>query len=174
MNVRMMEEILSPGVEHAKKTDVGSKVFRIGSNFQQTRSTGAEQQTIELAMWLHRGHLVQQLPQAPLPQVPDQCSRQVGWLARNSELLPVPYVHVVFTLPHQLAPLVFHNKQICLRLHPPPVFTQGLQQFRAQGHVAVTTPLSLADANQHAGAIDVLNFQSTYLGSTHACRVGRH
>jgi hypothetical protein len=26
--------------------------------------------------------------------------------------LPVPYVHVVFTLPHQLARLVFHNKKI--------------------------------------------------------------
>ena len=47
VNVRMMEKILSPGVEHAKKTDVGSKVFWIGRNFQQSRSTGAEQQTIE-------------------------------------------------------------------------------------------------------------------------------
>lgn len=42
---------------------------------------------------------------------------QVGarnkWLAaRSQELLPVPYVHVVFTLPQELAPLVYHNKRI--------------------------------------------------------------
>ncbi|MFN7919214.1 MAG: transposase [Bryobacteraceae bacterium] len=32
--------------------------------------------------------------------------------ARQTELLPVPYVHVVFTLPHQLAKLVYHNQRI--------------------------------------------------------------
>ena len=32
-------------------------------------------------------------------------------LARQSELLPVPYVHVVFTLPHQLSPLALQNKK---------------------------------------------------------------
>jgi hypothetical protein len=42
-----------------------------------------------------------------------QTNARNKWLAdRNAELLPVPYVHVVFTLPHQLAPLVFHNKKI--------------------------------------------------------------
>ena len=41
-----------------------------------------------------------------------QTNARDQWLAaRNTELLPVPYVHVVFTLPHQLAPLVFHNKR---------------------------------------------------------------
>ena len=35
------------------------------------------------------------------------------WVAaRRSELLPVPYAHVVFTLPHQLAPLALQNKQL--------------------------------------------------------------
>jgi predicted Zn-ribbon and HTH transcriptional regulator len=35
------------------------------------------------------------------------------WLAaRSPELLPVAYVHVVFTLPHALAPLAFHNKRL--------------------------------------------------------------
>ena len=34
------------------------------------------------------------------------------WLdARCRDLLPVPYVHVVFTLPHQLAPLALQNKR---------------------------------------------------------------
>jgi hypothetical protein len=32
------------------------------------------------------------------------------WLAqRSAELLPVPYYHVVFTLPHVLAPLALQN-----------------------------------------------------------------
>lgn len=39
------------------------------------------------------------LPQSALPQVPD--ARQ-GALARRAELLPVPYYHLVFTLPHEL------------------------------------------------------------------------
>src|SRR5579862_315837 len=35
------------------------------------------------------------------------------WLeARRAELLPTPYAHVVFTLPHQLAPLALHNKEV--------------------------------------------------------------
>ena len=33
-----------------------------------------------------------------------------GWTRRQSELLPVPYFHVVFTLPHQLHPLIRHNQ----------------------------------------------------------------
>ena len=39
------------------------------------------------------------------------------WLAaRQRELLAVPYVHVVFTLPHALAPLAFHNKKLLYNL----------------------------------------------------------
>lgn len=39
------------------------------------------------------------------------------WLAeRSKELLPVPYVHVVFTLPHQLGPLAYQNKRLIYRL----------------------------------------------------------
>jgi hypothetical protein len=35
------------------------------------------------------------------------------WLtARRAELLPAPYAHVVFTLPHQLAPLALQNKRV--------------------------------------------------------------
>ena len=34
------------------------------------------------------------------------------WLtARRAELLATPYAHVVFTLPHQLAPLALQNKE---------------------------------------------------------------
>src|SRR5215471_786045 len=39
------------------------------------------------------------------------------WLAaRRAELLPTPYAHVVFTLPHQLAPLALQNKQVIYSL----------------------------------------------------------
>jgi hypothetical protein len=33
-------------------------------------------------------------------------------MARQKELLPVAYVHVVFTLPHQLSPLALQNKKV--------------------------------------------------------------
>lgn len=46
-----------------------------------------------------------------------QTNARDKWLAaRTGELLPVPYVHVVFTLPHELAPLAFHNKKILYTL----------------------------------------------------------
>src|SRR5271157_5653486 len=42
-----------------------------------------------------------------------QTAAREHWLeARRRELLPSPYVHVVFTLPQQLAPLVLQNKKI--------------------------------------------------------------
>jgi hypothetical protein len=41
-----------------------------------------------------------------------QANARDRWLdARRRDLLPVPYVHVVFTLPHQLAPLAPQNKR---------------------------------------------------------------
>src|SRR4051794_20170383 len=42
-----------------------------------------------------------------------QTSARNRWVAeRSNELLPVPYSHVVFTVPHQLAALVYQNKRI--------------------------------------------------------------
>jgi Putative transposase/Transposase zinc-binding domain len=60
------------------------------------------------------------------------------WLAaRSKELLPVRYVHVVFTLPHQLAPLAYQNKRILYRL----LF-----------HASAATLLEVAADPQHLGA----------------------
>ena len=40
-----------------------------------------------------------------------QANARDRWLeARGKELLPTRYVHVVFTLPHQLSPLALQNK----------------------------------------------------------------
>jgi hypothetical protein len=42
-----------------------------------------------------------------------QTNARDKWLAaRQGELLAVPYVHVVFTLPHELAPLALYNKKL--------------------------------------------------------------
>src|SRR6202451_4207387 len=42
-----------------------------------------------------------------------QAGARERWLEkRRSELLPTPYVHVVFTLPRQLAPLTLQNKKL--------------------------------------------------------------
>jgi hypothetical protein len=39
------------------------------------------------------------------------------WLeARTSELLPVPYFHIVFTLPHELNPIILKNKSVMLTI----------------------------------------------------------
>src|SRR6202158_412695 len=46
-----------------------------------------------------------------------QTNARDRWLqARRKELLPTRYVHVVFTLPHELAPLALQNKKILYHL----------------------------------------------------------
>src|SRR5437867_6062149 len=56
-------------------------------------------------------HLLQQLPQSTLPKC--QTAARERWIAaRQRELLPTRYVHVVFTLPSQLTPLVLQNKKV--------------------------------------------------------------
>lgn len=67
-----------------------------------------------------------------------QSSARDRWLAnRSRELLPVRYCHVVFTLPHQLAPLVYQNQRILYRL-----------LFRA----SAATLLEVAADPRHLGA----------------------
>ena len=56
-------------------------------------------------------HLLQLLPQPALPEVPRR--RGQGWLAeREAELLPVPYYHVVFTLPASIGNIAYQNKAV--------------------------------------------------------------
>ena len=56
-------------------------------------------------------HRLQFLPQPALPEVPrvGACS-MAG--RRQSELLPVPYFHVVFTVPAPIAEIALHNKAV--------------------------------------------------------------
>jgi len=78
-----------------------------------------------------------------------QTNAREKWLAaRTGELLPVPYVHVVFTLPHELAPLAFHNKKILYTL-----------LFRA----SAATLLEVAANPKHLGAeIGILSVLHTW------------
>src|SRR5215469_15428945 len=67
-----------------------------------------------------------------------QAAARQRWLEkRSAELLPVPYYHVVFTLPHLLAPLALQNKVLLYRL-----------LFRA----AAQTLLQIAADPKHLGA----------------------
>ena len=46
-----------------------------------------------------------------------QTVKKLRWVKkRESELLPVPYFHVVFTLPHELNPLIYSNKALLYNL----------------------------------------------------------
>ena len=47
MNVRMMLKILAPGVEHAQKADLRTEMLGVGSDLQQSRGAGAEQEIID-------------------------------------------------------------------------------------------------------------------------------
>lgn len=67
-----------------------------------------------------------------------QTNARDKWLAtREAELLDVPYVHVVFTLPHQLSQLALSNKKVVYDL-----------LFRASG----ATLLEIAADPKHLGA----------------------
>ncbi len=67
-----------------------------------------------------------------------QAMARAAWLERReSELLPVPYFHMVFTLPHELGPLALQNKRVVYGL-----------LFRA----AARTLLEVGANPQHLGA----------------------
>ena len=67
-----------------------------------------------------------------------QSLAKAKWLqARRAELLPVPYYHVIFTLPHPLAPLARQNKRVVYN-----ILFQAVSQ----------TLLTLAADPKHLGA----------------------
>jgi hypothetical protein len=47
VDVRVMLEVLTPGVEHAEETDLGAKMLWIGRNIQQCGATGVEQGVVD-------------------------------------------------------------------------------------------------------------------------------
>jgi hypothetical protein len=60
-----------------------------------------------------------------------QTAARERWIAaRQRELLPTPYAHVVFTLPRRLAPLVLQNKQLLYDL----LFRTSAETLREVAH----------------------------------------
>ena len=57
-----MLQVLSPGVEHAEKTNFGAEVLGSSRDFQQGRGTGVEEQAVEEALVLigERGQSVRE------------------------------------------------------------------------------------------------------------------
>ncbi len=57
-----MLEVLSPGMQHAEKPDVGSQMLRVASQFEQRRCAGAEEQIVEQPLVLQhkRGEFMRQ------------------------------------------------------------------------------------------------------------------
>ena len=45
--MRMMPQVLRPGVQHGKHADACAEMARIGGDFQQRLGSGAEQQAIK-------------------------------------------------------------------------------------------------------------------------------
>jgi hypothetical protein len=44
--VRVMQEVLAPGMKHAQEADFCTEMFGIGSYLQQSRGAGAEQEIV--------------------------------------------------------------------------------------------------------------------------------
>ena len=60
VNVRMVHQVLAPGVKHAEETDLTAQAFRIGGELQQSRCTGVEQQPVKQSLVVE--HQVSQPP----------------------------------------------------------------------------------------------------------------
>ena len=92
---------------------------RIGHCWRALPHGGARGACRALREVLAHHHRLQLLSQPPLPEVPEPAPAKAGgaaareWLAeREAELLPVPYYHVVFTLPARIADIAYQNKAV--------------------------------------------------------------
>ena len=47
MNVRMMQKVLAPGVEHTQEADLGAEMLCVRRDLQQSGGTGAEQEVVD-------------------------------------------------------------------------------------------------------------------------------
>src|SRR6266481_161862 len=94
--------------------------YRSSFDFQQLKAFRAIQRCRTAALGGHRdaclrcGHQVISYNSCRNRHCPKcQGNARAKWLAaRSAELLPVPYFHVVFTLPHDLSALVLQNKRL--------------------------------------------------------------
>jgi hypothetical protein len=54
MQMRMVEQILSPGMKHGEETDFGAEVLGVGGNPQQGFRGGSEENAVDDALVLKR------------------------------------------------------------------------------------------------------------------------
>jgi len=47
MNVRMVQEVLAPGMEHTQEADLRTEMPRVAGDLQQSRGAGAKQEVVD-------------------------------------------------------------------------------------------------------------------------------
>src|SRR5471032_3653834 len=126
VQVRMMGHCRAPGVQYRRDADAGSEVLRVGRDPEHRLRRGLEQQIVDHGLVLV-GDVANRRRQReddvelgtreqfglarrhPLARC--RALARAEWLARRqAELLPVPYFHVVFTLPMLAGEIAFQNK----------------------------------------------------------------
>jgi hypothetical protein len=76
-----------------------------------------------------------------------QGAARARWVReRMKELLPVPYFHVVFTIPHELLPIVYANRRECYRL-----------LFQCAHDTLLAVCANQANLGAHVGGLSVLH-----------------
>src|SRR5258707_1146396 len=101
MNMWVGREFLTPGMQNTEEADFCTEVFGIAGHFEESFCTGAKQEIVEdlLVLQDQRGQMTRKRE--------DHMD-----VARWEKLLATCCVHVVFTLPRHLAPLVLQNKKV--------------------------------------------------------------
>jgi hypothetical protein len=118
---------------NSKEEGEVADIFRIyGENYRQSNPLSYEQikvmHHIEVCRTAELGGHVQQCDQCEFEQIAYnscrdrhcpkcQCLVKEKWLnERKAELLPCGYFHLIFTLPHDLNPIILCNKRIALQI----------------------------------------------------------
>src|SRR6266851_9483731 len=65
----MMLEVLSPGVEHAEESNIGTEMLGIASEFEQRSGAGAEEQIVEQPLVLEDESEARPLPSTSVAEV---------------------------------------------------------------------------------------------------------
>ena len=85
--------------------------LKVMSAIEQCRSAALGGHVLRCEACEQTADRLQLLPQPALPEVPGRAAQR--WLeARQADLLPVDYYHVVFTLPAPIGAIAYYNKAV--------------------------------------------------------------
>ena len=85
--------------------------LKVMSAIEQCRSAAWAAMSLRCSACAQAADRLQLVPQPALPEVPGSAAQR--WLeARQADLLPVAYYHVVFTLPAPISAIAYTNKEI--------------------------------------------------------------